>query len=99
MGVFKYENRYAAPARKQRERYLRGDVEEHHFGPGGLIVLLLYPEAAYLKDDIDEIRILFTGIRDMALAPEEAKRLVDDHETREKASISFKTGDHTLSEP
>ena len=99
MGVFRFENRFAAPSREQRERYLRGEVEEHHFGPDGLIVLLLYPEAAYVKDDIDGVRILFTGVRDMALAPEEAKRLVDNHETREKDSISFETGGHSLSEP
>lgn len=98
MGIFRYENKYSAPTREQRERYMKGDVEEHHFGPDGQITLLLYPEAAYLKDDIDGVRILFTGVRDMALAPEEAKRLVDDHETREKAAISFRTGDHSLSE-
>jgi hypothetical protein len=34
----------------------------------------------------------------MVLAPEEAKRLVDDHEAREKAAISFETGEHSLSE-
>jgi hypothetical protein len=99
MGIFRYENRFAAPTREQRERYLQGEVEEHHFGPDGLITLLLYPEAAYLKDDIDGVRILFTGIRDKALAVEEVQRLVDYHETREKAAISFRTGDHTLSEP
>ena len=99
MGIFRYENKYSAPTREQRERYMRGEVEEHHFGPDGQITLLLYPEAAYIKDDIDGVRILFAGARDMALAPEEAKRLMDDHETREKASISFRTGDHSLSEP
>jgi len=66
MGIFRYENRYAAPT---RERYLRGEVEEHHFGPDGQITLLLYAEAAYLKDDIDDVRVLFTGIRDKSLAP------------------------------
>jgi hypothetical protein len=99
MGIFRYENKYSAPTREQRERYMRGEVEEHHFGPDGQITLLLYPEAAYIKDDIDEVRILFAGVRDMALAPEEAKRLMDDHETREKASIPFKMGEHSLSEP
>ena len=59
MVMFRFENNYAAPTRQQRERYMRGEVEEHHFGPDGEITLLLYPEAAYLKDDIDGIRILF----------------------------------------
>jgi hypothetical protein len=99
MGVFRYETKYAAPTREQRERYMRGDVEEHHFGPEGQITLLLYSEAAYLKDDIDGIRILFTGIRDKSQSAEEAVRLVEYHETKEKAAISFITGDHTLSEP
>lgn len=99
MGVFRYENRFAAPTREQRERYMRGEVEEHHFGPEGKITLLLYPEAAYLKDDSDGLRILFTGIRDKPQSVEEAVRLVEYHETKEKAANSFKTGDHTLSEP
>jgi hypothetical protein len=78
---------------------MRGEVDEHHFGPDGQITLLLYPEAAYLKDDIDGIRILFTGIRDKSLAIEEAVGLVKYHETKKKAVISFRTGDHALSEP
>ena len=41
---------------------MRGEVEEHRFGPEGEIVLLLYADAAYLKDDIDGVRILYTGI-------------------------------------
>jgi hypothetical protein len=99
MGVFRYENKYAAPTREQRDRYMRGEVEEHHFGPDGEITLLLYPEAAYLKDDIDGLRILFTGIKDKTRAVEEAVGLVKYHETKEKVAISFKTGVHTLSEP
>jgi hypothetical protein len=99
MGIFRYETKFAAPTREQRERYMRGEVEEHHFGPEGQITLLLYPEAAYLKDDIDELRILFTGIRDKVQAIEEATRLVEYHETRDTAATSFRTGDNTSSEP
>jgi hypothetical protein len=47
MGVFRYENKYAAPTREQRECYMKGEREEHHFGPDGQIVLILWPEAAY----------------------------------------------------
>jgi hypothetical protein len=97
MGVFRYETKFAAPTREQRERYMKGDVEEHHFGPEGEITLLLYPEAAYLKDDIDEVRILFTGMKDKVQAVEEARRLVEYHERRD--TETFRTGDHTVSEP
>lgn len=80
MGIFRFENKYSAPTRQQRERYMRGEVEEHHFGPEGEISLLLYPEAAYLKDDIDGVRILFTGIREKQHAVEEARRMVEYHQ-------------------
>ena len=33
MGVFRYDNKYAAPTKEQRERYMKGDSEEHLFGP------------------------------------------------------------------
>jgi hypothetical protein len=89
MGVFRYENRFSAPSREQRERYLRGEVEEHRFGPDGLITLLLYHEAAYLKDDIDEVRVLFTGVRDKALAVEEVRMMVEYHETKEREMTSL----------
>jgi hypothetical protein len=35
MGIFRYENNYAAPTLEQRKRYMRGEVEEHHFGREG----------------------------------------------------------------
>jgi hypothetical protein len=79
MGVFRYENKYTAPTKEQRERYMTGKSEEHHFGPEGQIMLIEYREAAYLKDDIDDIRILFTGFKDKQKAREEAKRLADHH--------------------
>jgi len=80
MGIFRYKDKYAAPTKEQRERYMTGKSEEHHFGPGGQIVLIEYHEAAYLKDDIDDIRILFTGFRDKQKAREEVKQLLYRHE-------------------
>ncbi len=93
MGIFRFENNYAAPTRQQRERYMRGEVEEHHFGPEGEIILLLYPEAAYLKDDIDGVRILFTGISERSHAVEEVRRMVEYHQLTEERLKSFTTGD------
>ena len=92
MGTFRFENKYAAPTRQQRERYMKGEVEEHHFGPDGEITLLLYPEAAYLKDDIDGVRVLFTGIRDKPHAVEEARRMVEYHQLAEERMKSFTCG-------
>jgi hypothetical protein len=94
VGIFRFENKYAAPTRGQRERYMRGEVEEHHFGPEGEITLLLYPEAAYLKDDREGVRILFTGISEKPHAVEEARRMVEYHQLREDRMRSFTTGDH-----
>lgn len=92
MGIFRYENKYAAPSREQRERYMRGEVEEHHLGPDGSITLLLYEHAAYLKDDNDSIRILFTGDTDKVKAVEEAAAMVAYHQNREEAEASFHPG-------
>ena len=80
MGVFRFADKYAAPTQEQRERYMIGKIEERHFGPEGQIVLIEYPEAVYLKDDIDTIRILYTGFKDKQKAFEEVKRLVDHYE-------------------
>jgi hypothetical protein len=82
MGVFRYADKYSAPTKEQRERYLKGKSEEHHFGSDGRIVLIEYYEAAYLKDEIDDIRILFTGFRDKRKAREEVKQLLYRHEHR-----------------
>ena len=92
MGVFRYADKYAAPTKEQRERYLTGKNEEIHFGPGGQIVLIEYHEAAYLKDDIDDIRILFTGFKDKQKAREEVKRLADHHEHKAPHKNLFTTG-------
>ena len=92
MGVFRYDNRYAAPTKEQRERYMKGESEEHLFGPGNQIMLIVYDEAAYLKDDIDGVRILFTGIRDKGKVYDEVKRLIDYHEQKDENRKSFTTG-------
>src|SRR5512136_2901077 len=92
MGIFRYKDKYAAPTKEQRERYLTGKSEEHHFGPDGQIVLIEYHEAAYLKDDIDDIRILFTGFRDKQKAREEAKLLAGRHEHKAPRQNLFSAG-------
>jgi hypothetical protein len=92
MGVFRYTDKYAAPTKEQRERYMTGKSEEHHSGPEGQIVLIEYHEAAYLKDEIDNIRILFTGFKDKQKAREEAKRLADYHEHKAPHKNLFTTG-------
>ena len=92
MGVFRFDNRYAAPTKEQRERYMKGDTEELHFGPDGQIVLILYSEAAYLKDDIDDVRILFTGHLDKQKVQDEVRRLVEYHQQKDNRKGSFTTG-------
>jgi len=93
MAIFRYDSIYAAPTRQQRERYMRGEVEEHRFGPEGEIVLLLYADAAYLKYDIDGVRILYTGIGEQSHAVEEVRRMVEYHQLTEERVNSFTTGD------
>ncbi len=92
MGVFRFENKYAAPTKEQRERYMKGESEELHFGPDGQIVLILWPEAAYLKDDIDNVRILFTGFQDKQKVQDEVRRLVEYHQQKDDPADSFSSG-------
>ena len=92
MGVSRYDNKYAAPTKEQRERYMKGESEEHLFGPDNQIMLILYDDAAYLKDDIDGVRILFTGMRDKGKIYDEVKRLIDYHEQKNENRKSFSTG-------
>ena len=33
MGIFRYADKYAAPTKEQRGRYMTGMSEETHFGP------------------------------------------------------------------
>ncbi|PKL58967.1 MAG: hypothetical protein CVV34_00345 [Methanomicrobiales archaeon HGW-Methanomicrobiales-5] len=93
MGVFRYENRYAAPTKEQRERYMTGEREEHTFGPEDKILLIAYDEAVYIKDDIDEVRILFTGIKDKQKAYDEVRRLLEHHEQKNEEESPFTTAD------
>ena len=92
MGVFRYDNKYSGPTKEQRERYMKGESEEHLFGPDNQIMLILYDDAAYLKDDIDGVRILFTGMRDKGKVYDEVKRLIDYHEQKNENRKSFSTG-------
>ncbi len=89
MGVFRFETKYAAPTREQRERYMKGEYEEHFFGPDNQIMVIIYDEAVYLKDDIDGTRVLFTGPKDKEKVNDEVKRLLEEHAHKEEGSRSF----------
>jgi hypothetical protein len=91
MGVFRYENKYAAPTKEQRERYMTGEREEQTFGPEGKILLIVYDEAVYIKDDIEEIRILFTGIKDKQKAYDEVRRLLEHYQQKNEEESPFTT--------
>jgi len=79
MGIFRYDTKYAAPTKEQRERYMKGDNEEHLFGQENEIMLIVYDDAAYLKDDTDGTRILFTGAQDKGKVYDEIARLLAEH--------------------
>jgi hypothetical protein len=93
MGVFRYDTKYSAPSKEQRERYMKGEYEELHLGPDGQIILIIYPDAAYLKDDIENVRILFTGHTDKEKVQDEVSRLLEYHQQREERSGSFSPAD------
>lgn len=92
MGVFRFESKYAAPTKEQRERYMRGESEEHMFGNDSEIVLVLYDEAAYLKDDREGVRILFTGVSDKQKVNDEVRRLLEEHGLKDQRPDEFETG-------
>jgi hypothetical protein len=92
MGIFRYDSKYSAPAKEQRERYMRGEFEEHTFGKDGEILLVIYDEAAYLKDDTDGVRILFTGVVDKGKVHGELRRLLEEHEQKEQRPDEFRKG-------
>lgn len=92
MGVFRFESKYAAPTKEQRERYMRGESEERTFGNDGEIVLILYDEAAYLKDDREGVRILFTGVSDKQKVNDEVRRLLEEHGQKEQRPDEFENG-------
>jgi hypothetical protein len=89
MGVFRYDSKYSAPTKEQRERYMRGEREEQTFGKDGEILLVLYDEAAYLKDDTDGVRILFTGVQDKQKVHDELRRLLEEHEQKRDRPNEF----------
>lgn len=75
MSVFRFD-RNSAPTEGQHERYMIGIIGEERFGPGGEIVLIEYPEAYYLSDIREHIRILYTGFKDKKKATKEVTRLM-----------------------
>jgi hypothetical protein len=89
MGVFRYDTKYAAPTKEQRERYMKGEYEEHHFGEENEIMLIVYDEAVYLKDETDGSRVLFTGPKDKEKVYDEVKRRLDEHAYKGEGSWSF----------
>ena len=92
MGIFRYDSNYSAPTREQRDRYMRGECEEHTFGKNGEILLVIYDEAAYLKDNTDGVRILFTGGQDMQKVHDEVRRLLEEHGQNERRADEFGSG-------
>jgi hypothetical protein len=93
MGVFRYDSKYAAPTKEQRERYMRGEREEHVFGKEGEISLVLYDEAAYLKDDQEGVRVLFTGVQDKVKVHDELRRMLEEHEQKRERPDEFSRAD------
>jgi len=91
-GVFRYDNKYAAPTKEQRGRYMKGDYEEHCFGPENEIMVIVYDDAAYLKDDTDGTRILFTGAKDKGKVYDEISRILSEHAQKESSSSEFRSG-------
>lgn len=92
MGIFRYDSNYSAPTKEQRARYMRGECEEHTFGKDGEILLVIYDGAAYLKDDTDGARILFTGGQDKQKVHDEIRRLLEEHEQKKQRPDEFRTG-------
>jgi hypothetical protein len=92
MGIFRYDSKYSAPTKEQRNRYMRGESEVHSFGKNGEILLVIYDEAAYLKDDTDGVRMLFTGVQDKQKVQDEVRRLLEEHDQKEQRPDEFRTG-------
>ena len=92
MGIFRFDSKYSAPTREQRGRYMKGEREEHTFGKEDEILLVLYDEAAYLKDDADGVRILFTGVQDKQKVHDEIRRLLEEHAQKKERPGEFRTG-------
>jgi hypothetical protein len=58
----------------------------------GEILLVLYDEAAYLKDDSDGVRILFTEVQDKQKVHDEIRRLIEEHGQKEQRPDEFRKG-------
>jgi hypothetical protein len=71
---------------------MKGDTEEHMFGPDNSIILIVYDEAAYLKDDIEGVRILFTGTKDKEKVYDEVRRLLEFHQQKTERKDVFRSG-------
>ena len=91
-GVFRYDSKYAAPTKEQRERYMNGEYEEHCFGQDNEIMVIVYDDAAYLKDETDGSRILFTGAKDKGKVYDEISRILSEHAAKGDGSSEFVTG-------
>jgi len=92
MGIFRFDTKYAAPTKEQRERYMKGDYEEHLFGEDNEIMVIVYDEAAYLKDETDGSRVLFTGPKDKGKVYDEIQHRILEHTNKESGSRSFTSG-------
>jgi len=89
MGIFRYDTKYAAPTKEQRERYMKGEYEELLFGEESEIMLVVYDEAVYLKDETDGSRVLFTGPKDKGKVYDEIQHRLDEHAHKGEGSRSF----------
>jgi hypothetical protein len=85
MSVFRFDKN-SAPTPDHYERYMIGEIDRKYFGPGGLIVLIEYPEATYLRDEREHTGILYTGSKDRQKAIKEATRLMGRHDHERPAS-------------
>jgi hypothetical protein len=85
MSVFRFDKN-TAPSQDQRERYMIGEIEEKRFGPGGVIVMIEYPDAVYIRDDREHTGILYTGSKDKHKAYEEVTRLMVRHDPEHHTS-------------
>ena len=89
MGIFRFDTKYAAPTKEQRDRYLKGEYEEHLFGEENEIMVIVYDDAAYLKDETDGSRVLFTGAKDKGKVYDEIQRRLEEHAQKGDGSRSF----------
>lgn len=89
MGIFRFDTKYAAPTKEQRERYMKGDYEEHLFGEDNGIMVIVYDDAAYLKDETDGSRVLFTGPKDKGKVYDEIQHRLEEHAHKGEGSRSF----------